>query len=164
MRKEYIAKIAASTIVLLTGTATSIQIKSPETLGIATLTSLIIYFSAQKTSNIHGRTRKIKIINSTLPNIIEYTALLTVVYYIKEPIILLIAIAIIGLSNSIKKEIKNKLNKEKTIYGRKERVTNISTALIATSINQYFLIYGIMLLAFLTLIDLFYSIYRTTRQ
>jgi len=164
VRKDYAAKAAVSTAILLTGIATSIKTKNPEILGLTAITSLILYRSAEKTSNIHGRTQKIKTINSIIPNLIEYTALLTTAIHTTQPIILLTAVTTIGLSTNIKKEIKNSTNKEKTIFGRKERVTVLATALIATTLNQYFLIYGIAVLTSLTLIDLVYSLYKTTTQ
>jgi len=143
MRREYLIKISTAMILLAIGTITSIYIDNPAVLGLTSITSLLLYISARKISNIYGKTRNIRIFNTLTPNLTEFTSLITMAVFNPEPIVSAIVIGLVGLSIGFKSEVSKSLSKSvPEAIGRLERVSMLSIILLAGQFNEYFILYG----------------------
>ena len=166
METRYILKIAVSVTALILGLSSGVVTGNPVLAGLAAAAGFAVFRSAERTSNLYGKTVGAKILNSFVPNLIEFSVLASAVFFMPEasPVVDLVpvlATAVTGFAVISQIETEKKLNARlQNMIGRPERVLGLSVVFAAGFFNLYLMLYGLTVLSVLILADVVLAVYR----
>ena len=84
METRYILNIAVSVTALILGLLSGVVTGNPVLTGLAAAAGFAVFRSAEKISNLYGKTAGAKILNSFVPNLIEFSVLASTVFFMPE--------------------------------------------------------------------------------
>lgn len=166
MERKYFLKIASSVTILVLGISSGLVTGNPFLISLAAVTGFAVFRSAEKTSNLYGKTVGAKILNSFVPNLMEFSVLISAVFFMPEfsPVVNLVPVlvtAVTGFAVITQIETEKKLNARlQNMIGRPERILGLSIVFAAGFFNPYLMLYGLTVLSVLIVADLVLAVYR----
>jgi hypothetical protein len=163
VKDKYYIWNTASLITLL-GVLPGIFLQNAMIVGAAVLFSYFLYWQSVKVARLRGRTTLSKILDSVTGNLIEFGGI-SAAFFFTEPWSVIFALALIGFQEATINQLKKSLGKlTSEILGRTERILVLSASFIAFQVNEYFLLYGVILVGLLALIEICQQLFVLLKQ
>lgn len=152
MKDEYYTWTLPSLTTLL-GLAAGTIIQNGLLIGVALALSYLLYKKSVKVARINGKTERSKILHALTGELIEITGI-TAAFFLTEAWPVVFALAAVGFREAFLNQVKTKLELNTSeILGRNERIVVIVITYLSSYLNEYTLVYGLLLIGSMALIE-----------